>query len=487
MNLADVRLPSFRAFPGKAASVLLISSAIATAAFADTTENKNSLSLKLRNYYQDRRPTDASDTYVEKDSGRTVKTHKKQKGWGQGLEVNFESAMFGSETAGIGMDFSLYGGLKLMGDKETFGTTINKEGTPYYVASENRYVADQDSYAKIGQVYAKGFAGTDGQKVSGKLGWHQIERTLTKTYSRLTPTSFQGVSVDGEAGDFDLYGSWYNKVSRYNFDKMENLTNSNSGNNQKIDYVYTIGGSYNHESGLGSELAYAESESYLKLYHANLNYTFNLKNDTSLLVEGQYYKGKSNGSKWKEDGETFGGFDSDANLYNLNAKLTVDMLALKASYSQVDAKKKGGLGVFDYHLAYESGADYDDLGYGTKRQISDFNHNGEKIWQAGAAYSFDRIGAPGLSLGYTYTSGSDIKADSKQYAGKYKESEHDFEVSYAFQQQQLKGLSFTLQYAKYNADKQLSQIKSESAGKMDYKDDGMTDLRVFVDYTVSVF
>ena len=378
-----------------------------------------------------------------------------------------------------------------MGDKEKFGTTINKEGTPYYDASQKRYLADQDSYAKIGQVYVKGFAGTDGQKVSGKLGWHPIERTLTKTYYRLTPTNFQGVSVDGELGDVDLYGSWYNKVSRYNSEKMENLTSPKSGTggrlgkNQKIDYVYTIGGSYNHESGLGSELAYAESESYLKLFHANLNYTFNLKNDTSLLVEGQYYKGKSNGNKWKEGGETFGGFDNDANLYNLNTKLTVDMLALKASYSQVDAEKKGGLGVFDYHLAYDSGADYDDLGYGTKRQISNFNHNGEKVWQAGAVYSFDRIGAPGLTLGYTYTSGSDINADSK--ADKYKESEHDFEVSYAFQQQQLKGLSFTLQYAKYNADTQLSQIKSESAGKMDYKDGGMTDLRVFVDYTVSVF
>lgn len=466
----------------KVASTLLLASAIATSAFAETTENKNSLSLKLRNYYQDRRPTDASDTYQE--SGKTIKSHKKQKAWGQGLEVNFDSAMFGSETAGVGMDFSLYGGLKLLGDKEKYGTTVNKEGTPHFDAGQNRYVADQDSYAKVGQVYIKGFVGQEQQKVSGKAGWLQIERTLTQTYNRMTPTSFQGVSVDGELGDVDLYGSWYNKASRHNSDKMESLTSADKS--QKIDYVYTVGGSYHHASGLGSELAYAESESYLKLYHANVNYTFNLRNDTSLLIEGQYFKGKGNGNKWKADGKTTGGFDSDANLYNLNAKLSIDKLDLKASYSQVDAKKNGGLGVFDYHLAYESGVDYDNLGYGTKRQISDFNHNGEKVWQAGAVYSFDRIGAPGLSMGYTYTSGSDIKTDNAKFAGKYKESEHNIEVGYAFQQEQLKGLSVTVQYAKHNADQELSQIK-QSAGKSGYKDDGMTDLRVYVDYTLSVF
>ncbi|OED40825.1 hypothetical protein ACH42_15770 [Endozoicomonas sp. (ex Bugula neritina AB1)] len=486
MKRANVLTPSLGALPYKTTATLLLASAIASSAFAEITENKNSLSLKLRNYYQDRRPTDASDTYVDTTVSKTpIKSHQKQKAWGQGLEVNFDSAMFGSDTAGIGMDFSLYGGLKLLGDKEKYGTTVNKEGTPSYDPSQNQYVADQESYIKAGQIYAKGFVGTEGQRITAKAGWHQIERTLSHTYHRMTPTSFQGVSVDGELGDVDLYGSWFNKASRYNNDKMESLTSSDK--NQKIDYVYTIGGSYNHTSGIGSELAYAESESYLKLYHANLNYTFNLKDDASLFIEGQYFKGKGNGDKWKNGSTTAGGFDNDANLYNLNAKLSIDELDLKASYSQIDAEKKGGLGIFDYHLAYESGADYDSLGSGTARQISDFNHNGEKVWQAGAVYSFDRVGAPGLSLGYTYTTGSDIKADSQRHNGNYTESEHNFEVAYTFQQEQLKGLTFTLQYAKYTADQELSEIKSESAGNKNYKDNGMTDLRVYIDYTVSVF
>ena len=77
------------------------------------------------------------------------------------------------------------------------------------------------------------------------------------------------------------------------------------------------------------------------------------------------------------------------------------MLAFKASYSQVDAEKKNGLGVFDYHLGWDSDRDYDDLGYWTKRQISEFNHNGEKIWQVGAAYSFDKNRSSRLNARFT--------------------------------------------------------------------------------------
>ena len=54
------------------------------------------------------------------------------------------------------------------------------------------------NYAKLGQAYVKGFVGSEGQKGTAKVGWHKIERTLMKTYDRLTPTTFQGVSLDGE-------------------------------------------------------------------------------------------------------------------------------------------------------------------------------------------------------------------------------------------------------------------------------------------------
>ena len=479
---------------GKTVALLVLTSAVAAAtsvmADTDSTDNKNELSLKLRNYYQDRHPTNPASSYLE-ESGREVNTHKQQTGWGQGLEVNFDSAYFGEEMAGVGFDFSLYGGLKLLGDKERFGTTVNKESFPYYDASSQRYLADQGNYAKVGQAYLKSFVGQEGQKATAKMGWHRIERPLMKTYDRLTPTSFQGASLDAELGDVDLYGSWYNKVSRYNSDRFENITSSRpgtggaSGKYEEIRYAYTVGGSFSHETGLGSELAYAESESYLKLYHANLNYTFNLNPDTALLLEGQYYRGEGNGNKWKDSQDTYGGFDDSASLYNLNAKLSLDMLAFKASYSQVDAEKKDGLGVFDYHLGHDSGRDYDDLGYWTKRQISDFNHNGEKTWQVGAAYSFDKIGAPGLMLGYTYTQGSDIKTSGSDSSDKYKESEHNIELGYDFQQEQLRGLSVRLQYANYTADKELSEIRNPD--KPGYHDDGMTDLRVFVDYTLSVF
>ena len=493
MNLAKAWVPSVKKRGSCVVSLLLTGLFFVPFAQSDNEDNNNSASLKLRNYYQDRRAVGQSSSYIESTSGRAVNTQDKQRAWGQGLEVNVQSLMLGSEHFGVGMDFSVYGGLKLLGDKVEYGTTINKESAPYYSVMDDQYIADQESYIKLGKICAKGFVGEEGQKLSAILGWHSIERTLTQTYHRLTPTTFQGASIDGELGGLDIYGSWYNQVSRYNHDKMEHLTSPEGGvkgrleKHQQIDYVYTVGGRYGHESGFGTELAYAESESYLRLYHVNLNYTFDLSDSKALWVEGQFYKGQSNGDKWKRAGRTVGGFDSEADLYNLNAKLTLDMLAIKASYSQVKAHKKSGLGVFDYHLAYEAGADYDDLGYGTKRQLSEFNHNGEKVWQAGFLYAFNSFGAPGLSLGYTYTAGRDIKASSPDYSGSYKESEHNVEVGYDFQQRQLKGLGIRLQYARHNADKELSQIKSEQSGKSDYHNEGGTDLRVFIDYSISVF
>ena len=453
----------------------------------------NTLSLKLRSYYQDRQLKDFKNkTYKDLNTGDTVKNHQKQKALGQGLEVNFESAFLGTETAGIGFDFSLYGGLKILGEKDRFGTTILKQEPAVYDKNQQKYLADQDSYAKVGLANIKAFAGDDDSNVHARVGWMNINKPLLQTYYRLTPTTFQGVSVDAKLGDFELYGVRTDKVSLYNHDKMEDFTSSKPGKDgrnhkdTKIDYIYTLGGSYNHESGFGSDLAYAESDSYLKLYHARLNYTFSLDEQTSLLLEGQFYKGEENGDKWRNNNTTYGGFDKDANLYNFNAMLNYDMFTFSASYSKVNAKKENGLGFFDYHLAYESGNDYDNLGYTTKRQLSDFNYNGENVWQAGAQYHFDNLGAPGLTLGYTFTQGSDIETTNlKDYSGKYKETEHNFSLGYAFQQKELKGLNVTLLYAQHKGDKEISKIKNPE--KEGYEYEGMSDLRLYVDYTVSVF
>ena len=473
----------------------MTSASSSQAADYDPENNDHSLTLKLRNYYQDRQLKDFSPYYYEETPNHTlrkVKTHNKQLAWGQGLELNFESAWLGDNTSAIGLDASLFGGLKLLGNDDEYGTTILKQEPAVFNERKGIYTAKQDNYGKIGQVYLKGFTGTQGMNLKGKAGWIPIEKPLLHTYYRLTPTRFQGAMAEAEIGDFEIYAAWADKVSLFNHDKMEKFTSLKPGKDgrdkkfEAIDHIYTLGGSYNHESGLGSDLAYAESESYLKLYHANLNYTFLLDEQTSLLVEGQYYKGEENGNKWKSDGKTYGGFDKDANLYNFNAKLTVDMLSFMASYSQVEAKKDGALGEFDYHLAYDSGRDYDDMGYKTKRQISAFNHNGESVWQAGVSYAFDNLGMPGLSMGYTYTAGKDIEATNKpDFKDKYKEKEHNVQLGYAFQQKALKGLSVTVLYAQHEGDKELSEMKNET--KKDYMYEGKTDLRVFVDYTLSVF
>ncbi|WP_419535508.1 OprD family outer membrane porin [Endozoicomonas sp.] len=241
--------------------------------------------------------------------------------------------------------------------------------------------------------------------------------------------------------------------------------------------------SFQHHE-LGSRLAYAENDSDIRYYFANLNYLVNLSDHSTLLLDGQFYRGQES-STLKSSTQPPGSFDTEANLYNINAQLTINQLSLSASFSQVDAQKKHALGVFDYSAAHPLSPDTQGSAYWTRRQISDFNFNGEKVWQAGIAYNFHHIGAPGLTLGYTYTYGNDIKTNHPEFTEKYRESEHNFEVGYLFQKPQLKGLGLKLQYAQYLADKALSEISSSEnetpAGN------GNTDLRVYLDYSVTIF
>ncbi|KEI72427.1 OprD family outer membrane porin [Endozoicomonas elysicola] len=241
--------------------------------------------------------------------------------------------------------------------------------------------------------------------------------------------------------------------------------------------------SFQHNE-LGSKLAYAENDSEVRFYFANLNYLISLSDNSKLLLDGQFYRGQESCNP-KNSPQTTGSSDTEANLYNLNAQLTINQLSLSASFSQVDAQKKNTLGVFDYSAMHASTLDVNSMSYWTRRQISDFNFNGEKVWQAGIAYNFHQIGAPGLTLGYTYTYGNDIKANHPEFTEKYRESEHNFEVGYLFQKPQLKGLGLKLQYAQYLADNALREIgNSENEISTTI---GNSDLRVYLDYSVSTF
>ncbi len=171
--------------------------------------------------------------------------------------------------------------------------------------------------------------------------------------------------------------------------------NNNSERMPKIGTAF----SFQHNE-LGSRLAYAENDSDVRFYFANLNYLISLNDNSKLLLDGQFYRRQESFNP-KNSPQTAGNSYIEANLYNLNAQLTINQLSLSASFSQVDAHKKNTLGVFDYSAMHASPPDVNSMSYWTRRQISDFNFNGEKVWQAGIAYNFHQIGAPGLTLGYT--------------------------------------------------------------------------------------
>ncbi len=368
-----------------------------------------------------------------------------------------------------------------------------------YKKNRNECAIHTESFPKIAKINFSPYWASGNHKTQEEMfGYTSSDKPLIITplppYSTYYKGALSDITFGSEnTGKLNMYGAWADSVSydrNHTFEKLNSVKSkydkpdSSIGN---INYIYTIGGNYHNNSGLGAKLAYAESDSYLNLYHTNLNYTIPIKNNASIFLEGRYYKGKENGYKWKNDSTTFGGFDTDANLYNFNTRLTIEMISLIASYSEIDAEKKGSLGFFDYNLAPCKSRSTNNFGYWNNRQISSFNHNNEKIWQAGLQYAFDRLGAPGLTLGYFFTQGKDIEATQlENFDRKYKESEHNVKMGYKFQQDSLNGLSLKIEYAHYQVDKEVNEIKNLDSNK-DYKNNNKTDMRVYIDYVISVF
>ena len=286
------------------------------------------------------------------------------------------------------------------------------------------------------------------------------------------------------SGDLTSSAIYHHPLAPSPFTRRQNdfsITPISLNTNQKTERETLTGAQFNFQHNeLGTRLAYAESNSDTRFFFASLNYSFNLNDSTALLLDGQLHRGEDSGYP-KSSSQSKVSSDTDANLVNLNAQLTISQLSLSASFSQVDAPGKSSLGAFDYFAINPNKGS----SYWTRRQISDFNYHGEKIWQASIAYNFHHIGAPGLTLGYTYTYGNDIKINHPEFTEKYRESEHNLEIGYLFQKPQLKGLGLKLQYAQYLADKAITEINS-SDNEIPVSS-GNSDLKVYLDYSVTFF
>ena len=380
--------------------------------------------------------------------------------WAQGMELNYKSGYFADF---IGFDMSYYGSLRLA------QTGIEKHG----LMGGQLLGKDSQSYQKLGQAFIKIKASEGPVKLTGKAGYTRIKKGfLSGSSSRATPSSYRG--AHGELSlndDLTVYGSYIDRIGFRTENRWEPLVNAAG---DRISYAAQLGGTYKRNN-LTLEAMASSAKDYQKQYAVVASHTFDLNEETKLTVDGNFHYARDGGSlfgkKYKNGTKTTGFFDSSGHHINLNTRINYKSWSGYLSYGQTTAKKTGGLGTFDYFVAYnEYGAAPTSIG----GYIGDFLYHNEKSWQTGVKYNFAQQQLPGLDLSANYIHGSGVKdlSTSNKVTG---ERETYLTASYAIKEGSLKGLGFKAVQAWY-----AKKIENQKDVKMD-------NTRVYIDYTVNIF
>ena len=399
-----------------------------------------SVDLKLKNAY--------FDNQIRPDKGAVEKWHQ----WGQGVEIQLSSGYLFDV---LGVDFFSYHGLKL----DAYNSTPGLSGANDELLGGG--TKKSENYNRVGQLLLKAKAGNDDLSAQLKGGWLDIGTEFVATAgSRLTPSSFQGAELDFSIFGANLYGVFADKMALRTGETYDPFVN---GKGEKIEYLYAAGAEVDV---VGVRLAgeYAESKDYVRHMYGGVSYNLDLDANMGLLLDLRYYQAKKAGVLWTGD------FIDDASLYNINLVFTYKTLELGFSHAGVQAS---GGGTYDYVL---SSNEYGGGNYWTSRQVSDFNYDGENVYQVSGMFNFSEMGLPGLFAGLAYTYGTDFnkpRSGAKQLDSEY---EFDLSIGYEFFEGELQGLKLILDNGSHYAN---------YSGKGDTK--FTNNMRFYVDYTLKVF
>ncbi len=443
-------------------SAALMAGCLSSGVHADQLSNlfeESQLDLKLRNAYFN---SDGKNTPEDK-------TKRRIRQWGQGIQLNYKSGYMWDV---LGFDVSYFGGFKLDGGRgNTTGDLLHQTNSN----DDNLKNRDLHDYNKIGVANVKARFGDDDVNAMIRGGrMLQDNPIMASSSSRLTPSSFEGTSLDADFYGFDVYYSYLTRQSIRNKNSFQSFEN---GAGKKIDDIQVVGFNYEFDMGLGFEVAYGKAKDYKDRGMGELYYVYDIQPGVALKFDGQYHWVKGDSKKLydhpyaslssPESIEKYAdGKNYESSLYNLNVELVYHELTAAISYTQVkDA-------YFDYYM---DAHDHGTATFWTSREISDFNHEDEKVWQASLVYDFAQF-MPGFKAGMTYTKGTDAySATTNKKDGK--EWERDVVLSYDFQQESLKGLSLSYQYNVWRNNDY--EAFGGSRGRDDHK--------VYLDYKVALF
>ena len=427
------------------------------------------LNVHLRNAYF-KHKHNRMDVGVDENT-----TRRSWSQWGQSLSANYTS---GYAWNIFGIDASVYGAQKL--DASSSSAIDNKDQLLHL---KNRGAADSkysNSYSRIGLLNAK--VNLHDEHLGSAMlraGFIDADAMLLSTSdSRLLESSYRGVSASIDlavVSGLSLYGYYVDRIAMRtgkSYDRFTSGADQNTISNiQVYGMNYVLHNLTDSADSLALKSEYGVSKNFVKQYFGQVIYHVPLTENFVVISDLQYRQSNKAGNDWS----SARGFDKKASNFNANMMSIFNDIRVALSYTATSAKRAGDDtcgGKFNYALAQN---DYGNGTFWTSRQISDFNHDKEKAYQAMVGYDFTEYGLTGLDVKLTHTYGKGMRALKD-------EKETDFSVGYSFHQKTLEGLSMQLEHAWYSNHSNRNTAGMENgAGKK------VTDLRFLANYNIAVF
>ncbi|EKT4522350.1 OprD family porin [Pseudomonas juntendi] len=396
----------------------------------------------LRNAYINRDKKHGTDDQIE---------------WGQAFIGTFNSG-FTQGTVGVGVDaFGLYA-IRLDGGKGHNGGA----GVDFFKPSDTAPTNSPHNLARGGAAVKFRVSNT-----VLKYG-DQMPALPVLQYddARLLPESFTGTLITSK----EIKGLELN-AGRFTQEARKSAEGRDSGGLKSIN---VFGGSYKFTDNFTAALYTADNEDVMKKHYLGLNYVFPIAADQSLTLDFNGYKSDIDNKYVRA-----AGLNGDSNtIWSLAATYAFGPHSITLAHQ----RSTGDTG-YNYGW-YQNRGGVGDGGstiYLANSYWSDFNAEDERSWQLGYGLDFGAFGIPGLTYKVAYVVGDNINtrnAANPQGFGEGKEREIFNQIRYVVQEGPAKDLSVKLRS---------SFVRTNTAVRQNgYNDDG-NEVRVFVEYPISIF
>lgn len=348
----------------------------AAADLADALVHDSEITLHFRSHYLDRDKSAAADSLA----------------WAAGGWLGYRSGWAG-DTLRLGL--TAYTSQKLYGPAEQDGAAL--------------LLAGQKSYTVLGEAY--GAVKFDGHVfTAGRFLVNQFEVNPQDT--RMTPRTFQGISLAGRIGGIDYYLARLDKMKHRNWDYFEDVATVAGASAGADEPLLLLSLRAAPDPSLNLGFASYLVRDVLASNYADAAWTAPLADDTRLRLGAQFMRQGSTGDELLT-GTSFDTWSAGFKTDLIHGPFTLSGIAMKTDEGA------------SWRMPFGSWPGY------TSRIINNFNRAGEEVWAADAIIDFARLGMPGLTLNASATLGRNA-IDAASGAELSRNTEYNLTAEYRF-------------------------------------------------------